>query len=319
MLDSLTDEAIRGAVTPNAFQAGTAYYRSGRVQHFTFDADTGTFEGRVRGSGGRSYRQTIMVGPGRKSGPAISGACSCPVGFNCKHVAAVLVAFRETQPAPRVARVQASLDLTAEPPPPALPPDVTAWLRALETAEESESEAYPDNVRKRLLYILWQGPYSGGLMVSLQSIALKRDGQPSGVPRTHSLSDLTRSTQQGKFLRPSDRGILRRLTPYPNADAEFPAVLRQILATGRGRWERWDGPALHEAAPVTGSIGWSLAEDGRQRPEMQLPEPLITLGIATPWYVDPQTGATGPVQTDLPGALVRALLDAPWLAPAAVS
>jgi superfamily II DNA or RNA helicase len=319
MLDPITDEAIRGAVTPNAFQAGIAYQRSGRVGHFRLDVDNGTIEGRVRGSGGQSYRQTIMVGPGGKSGTMISGACSCPVGFNCKHVAAVLVAFRETQSTPAIVRSQVTREPTEAAGPPALAPEVIAWLRALETAEESESEDYPVSVRKRLLYVLRPGPYSGGLMIGLSSIELKRDGHPSGASRTHSLSDLTRTTQQGKFLRPSDRAILRRLTPYPHADLEFPTVLRQILATGRGRWDRWDGPVLHEDAPVAGTIGWSLADDGRQRPVMELPAPLITLGIAAPWYVDPVTGAVGTVETDLPAVLVRALLDAPWLAPAAVS
>jgi superfamily II DNA or RNA helicase len=316
MLEPITDEAIRGAVAWNAFQAGIAYQRSGRVGHFKFDAASGTIEGRVRGSGGNSYRQTIMVRPGGKRGPTISGACSCPVGFNCKHVAAVLVAFQGTQPAPGIAGA------TREPPtaagPPALAPEVVAWLRALETVEESESEDYPDNVRRRLLYVLGPGPYSGGLMVTLRSIELKRDGQPSGEGRPHSLSDLTRTTQQGKYLRPSDRAILRRLTPSPSADPEFPAVLRQILATGRGRWDRWDGPVLHEGAPIAGTIGWAIADDGRQRPVMELPAALIILGIAVPWYVDPLTGAIGPVETDLPVVIVRALLDAPWLAPAAV-
>jgi superfamily II DNA or RNA helicase len=319
MFDPITDEAIRGAVTPNAFQAGMAYQRSGRVGHFELDAGSGTIEGRVRGSGGNSYRQTIMVTQGGKSGPRISGSCSCPIGFNCKHVVAVLAAFREAQPAAVIIRNQAPREPTTETKAPALPPEVIAWLRAVETAEESESEEYPASVRKRLLYVLGLGPYSDGLIVSLQSIELKRDGQPSGASRNHSLSDLTRTTQQGKFLRPSDRTILRRLTPYPHADLEFPIVLREILATGRGRWDRWDGPVLREGAPVAGKIGWSLADDGRQRPLMELPAPLIALGITVPWYVDPVTGAVGPVETDLPGVLVRALLDAPWLAPAAVS
>jgi superfamily II DNA or RNA helicase len=318
MLDPITDEAIRAAVTPNAFQAGIAYQRSGRVGHFKFDVASGTIEGRVRGSGGKSYRQTIMVSSDGKGGSRISGACSCPVGFNCKHVAAVLVAFQGTQPAPDIVRAQALREPTAAGPP-ALAPEVVAWLRALETAEESESEEYPDTVRRRLLYVLGPGAYSGDLVVSLWSIELKRDGQPSGDGRPHTLSDLTRTTQQGKYLRPSDRAILRRLTPSPHANLDFPTVLPNIIATGRGRWERWDGPVLHEGAPAAGTIGWSLVDDGRQRPVMELPAPLIALRIAEPWYVDPMSGAIGPIRTDLPAVLVRALLDAPWLAPAAVS
>jgi superfamily II DNA or RNA helicase len=319
MLDTITDEAIRGAVTSNAFQAGMAYQRGGRVSRFKWDTTSGTIEALVRGSAGNSYRQTIMLGQPGQRGPTISGSCSCPVGFNCKHVAAVLLAVRESQPDPGIARVQAPRAAMGEAPPPALPAEVIAWLRALETAEESESEDYPASVRKRLLYVLRPGPYSGGLMVDLQSIDLKRDGLPSGGSRGHSLSDLTRTSQQGKFLRPSDRAILRRLTPYPHADREFPTLLRQILATGRARWDRRDGPVLREGAPVAGAIGWSLAEDGRQRPALELPAPLIALGIAAPWYVDPVTGAIGPVETNLPAPLVRALMEAPWLPAAAVS
>ncbi len=315
-MDAITDDLICRTVTANAFQAGIAYQRSGRVGPFKFDPVTGMIEGRVRGSGGNSYRQTIKLGAGRKKDHSIAGSCSCPVGYNCKHVAAVLVAFRETQPAPAVARVQAPRDPIE---PPALSPEITAWLHALETAEANESEDYPPNIRKRLLYVLAAAPYSGGLTVSLQSIEMRRDGLPSGAPRHHSLSELTRSNQQGKFLRPSDRAILRRLMTYPPTDPDFPNVLRQILATGRGRWERWDGPHLHEGEPVAGSIGWSLADDGRQRPALELPAPLIHLRMTAPWYVDPRTGATGPVESGLSVPLLRALLNAPSLPPAAVS
>ncbi|MGI4809929.1 MAG: hypothetical protein ACRYF2_17670, partial [Janthinobacterium lividum] len=118
-------------------------------------------------------------------------------------------------------------------------------------------------VRKRLLYVLEQGSHSGGLMVHLRSIELKRDDTPSGTVTPHQAAQLLRSGQQPKFLRPSDRAILAQLTSTGAEGSDgFITTLQAIIATGRGRWASWDGPVLTETPAVPGVIEWHLGDDG---------------------------------------------------------
>jgi len=73
---------------------GLDYYKEGRVSHLEIDGDEGTMfiASKVAGSLETPYDViiTIMLDKNRKV--AVLGECTCPVGFNCKHVAATMYA-----------------------------------------------------------------------------------------------------------------------------------------------------------------------------------------------------------------------------------
>ena len=331
----ITDDDIRRTVAPNAFKAGLQYQMDRRVRNFRLAADGATIDAEVLGSGRLPYHQSVRLVRVPDGTLAAAGSCTCPVGFNCKHVAAVLFEYQQRAPptvaspmlrawvsgaslggsvTPGADRNPAALPTATEAP---LPFEVDAWLRSLDAAQEEESEDYPPSVRKRLLYVLDRGPHSGGLMVDVRSIDLKRDGAPGNTSRRHQTEQLLRPGQQPKYLRPSDRAILRKLASFgAEHGEEFITTLRSMIATGRARWAAWDGPALTEGEPVAGELTWVVAEDGRQRPGLALPASLVALRLAVPWYVNPASGAMGPVETPLPARLVRAMLDSPALPPA---
>ena len=330
----ITDDDFRRVMSHRAFEAGIKYQMDGRVHDLRTTSDGTTIQARVKGSNRATYEQTIVLVRGPKGRLVPSGSCSCPVGFNCKHVAAVLFEYQEQaalapsmggpQPQqnelPRAGQLTQQTDFAAAAPAAAeapLPYDVDAWLRTLDAAQQEESEDYPSTVRNRLLYVLDGGPHSGGLIVSTQSIELKRDGTMARTSARHQPEQLLRAGQQPKFLRPSDRAILRQLLGAgAEANEAFIATLQAIIATGRGRWGSWDGPTLAEGPPTPGDLSWRIFEDGSQRPELALHAPLIALRLAIPWYVDPATGVMGPVEIDLPTRLVHAMLAAPALPPA---
>ncbi|MGR6965335.1 DEAD/DEAH box helicase [Geodermatophilus sp. URMC 61] len=90
---TLTDSVIRRSVGHDAFRRGAAYASEGRVSDIAYSRTLGQFDAMVTGSGGRLY-QTIAA---YDAGSARWwGECSCPVGADCKHVAAVLVTARES-------------------------------------------------------------------------------------------------------------------------------------------------------------------------------------------------------------------------------
>ena len=91
---SLANEAIIAMAGPEAFARAQVYVRDGHVTGLEFDADRRIVSGRVKGSHHASYATSIQLAGGPSRSPAHRGRCSCPIGVDCKHAAAVLIAAR---------------------------------------------------------------------------------------------------------------------------------------------------------------------------------------------------------------------------------
>ncbi|CEA09761.1 hypothetical protein BN1051_03134 [Arthrobacter saudimassiliensis] len=73
-----------------AFQRGQAYARSGAVEGLDWDAAAGVLRARVQGGASVPYRTLLQLERKRQGDYRLQdNHCSCPVGFDCKHVAAV--------------------------------------------------------------------------------------------------------------------------------------------------------------------------------------------------------------------------------------
>ncbi len=103
----------------DTFRRGTEYARAGRVVKCQWSPDSCTLLGAVRGSRARSYTTYVRLGREPAGTLAFAGGrCTCPMGVDCKHVAALLVAActREISP-PRVTWQQSLEALLPEPGP----------------------------------------------------------------------------------------------------------------------------------------------------------------------------------------------------------
>ncbi|SFE53726.1 SWIM zinc finger [Blastococcus tunisiensis] len=113
----LADAVIRRSVGDDAWRRGAAYAREGRVSELSYVRSTGELGAVVVGSRRRIYRTVAVY-----DRPAARwwGECSCPVGEDCKHAAAVLVAARQdllaTPAAPRAPDWESALADLVEPP-----------------------------------------------------------------------------------------------------------------------------------------------------------------------------------------------------------
>lgn len=308
----VTEDAIRRAVGDRALRAGREYEAEGRVSNLRLLAQGRVVEARVRGGASRPYRVRATLLDMRDR-TAVSGSCSCPVGMNCKHVAAALLAAAALPDGPEPTQAAQAA--------PALPPETDAWLGALERAQQDETEAFPPTVRKRLLYVVKPVPAPGGpdrVAVELVGIELRADGSISDKIKPYGPYHFQYGSMP-RFLRPSDRAILRRLPALSfGGSGDAPAgLLREIIATGRGRWLHVDGPALHEGEPRPGRLAWRLGRDGAQRLALDA-DGVTPLLVGDPWYTDGQ-GLLGPLDLDLPPALVRLLLSGPPVRPEAAA
>jgi superfamily II DNA or RNA helicase len=78
---------------------------------------------RVQGSGTNAYQQTIRWVVDRRLGPRLESRCSCPIGHDCQHVAAALMAYEAQQirirkGLPETPGVATPVARPAAPPPP---------------------------------------------------------------------------------------------------------------------------------------------------------------------------------------------------------
>ncbi len=327
-------------------ERGRQYHRHGRVVGVEQRAN-GTVVALVRGNSASPYTQHIRLRRSRDgllSG--IDGQCSCPVGHNCKHVAAALLALAgrggaalevagpSGREASRWPQLRQNL-LPEKARAPALPPALKVWLeqvRAADAPADGGAEDYPAGVRERLLYVLDVAPGAGLTVTPMRATLLKAGGFGKSA-RRYDASGLG-WREPARFVLPVDQRILHRLkflaldpdrhaprpmvTPLPG---EIMELVRQIAGTGRARFRDVHGPALAEAGPRTGRLDWQSEEDGRQRLVAvdAAGAALVVLPIEPVAYVDPETGALGVLELDAPPRIAAALLRAPEIPPEAAT
>ena len=92
------EQDIRAAFDAATFQRGAHYTAAGAVRGLELGADGRRLWAQVRGTQRRPYRTQVTVSAGR--GRRIVSYCTCPVGAQCKHgVAVMLAALRADRPA----------------------------------------------------------------------------------------------------------------------------------------------------------------------------------------------------------------------------
>ncbi|KQP82934.1 hypothetical protein ASF57_12470 [Methylobacterium sp. Leaf117] len=336
-MERYNEKDILTEVGRKAFEAARQYVRDGRV--VAFDQDDEVVFGQVLGTARRPYEQTIEV-EGIRGGVGIAGECTCSVGFNCKHVAAVLLfglqsANRLTRPSSeeRLARLltaPAQRSVASSAHDVDTVPGLAAWLEDLDRAQAMAEESYPSSIAQRLVYVLNPIPFREGvprLGVQPISARLLKDGRFSGSNRPYEASSALSGTP-AKFLRPSDLRILRAVALLRRnygsgvsislAGEGGAAILAEVLATGRARWLGLDGSVLSAGPPQTGRIVWQMAGEAALVPGLELDGRGIALSATPPVYVDSEQGLIGVIETSHPPRIAATLLAAPRVPGAAV-
>ncbi|TVR84608.1 MAG: serine/threonine protein phosphatase [Rhodospirillales bacterium] len=340
----LTSDRLSQSFSYQAVSRGRAYFRGGRatVLEIGLEEDGWFVAGDVAGSGVWPYDTRVHVEPKAQGLVRIRSHCTCPVGQMCKHAVALLLQamedglFRGQMPKGDFATGSRLAGLRPGAAQDLVPTDVAAWLADMKCAVEGAGEDYPPDLRQRLIYRLFLHIWPVGaleLRVAPMSVRLLKDGSFS---RNASLYHAANVAQGGaRFLRPSDRTILRRLIVQSTRNLEGytlrgeagAEVLAMILGTGRARWGAVDGRLLSEGPARPGAVSWVLEADGRQSPMVTIdrgendPE-LLVLPVTPPWYLEldhPEGARCGPVTIDMPAPVLETLLASPPLPASAVA
>jgi superfamily II DNA or RNA helicase len=230
----------------------------------------------------------------------LSARCSCPVGWNCKHAAAVLLeALRNPPP----------IEEANENP---LSGQVGGWLHRLRVA------AVPPTSPEAIAYRLDCLPSPGlPFVIELRVVRISKSG---GWGSDRALPSAQLQNPTANYVTPVDRSIIRLLR-YGSWSSQLQVgedpeivdlALRRMISTGRCWWQDLASPPLTLGSPLRGRLIWQVGSDGRQAIGVALDEPsAIVLSSGSPWYVAPNERVAGPIELDLAPPLVRVALSAP--------
>jgi superfamily II DNA or RNA helicase len=105
-VEELTIARLVGALS---FGRGKAYAADGRVSALRWNPADQTLIANVAGTDARPYRVRVALADAATARPGVrSATCTCPIGINCKHVAAVLTAAAIAGRAAEAAPAQAT-------------------------------------------------------------------------------------------------------------------------------------------------------------------------------------------------------------------
>jgi superfamily II DNA or RNA helicase len=132
---------LEAAVGSQSFKRGRSYARGDRVVTVEWDPDAETLTGSVVGQGAVYSTAAFFAGDHDGVLAFDDGECTCPVGYNCKHVAAIVIAATDGRGAGRRAQ---QLRPTRMVPAPA--PRLPSWehpLRALIDTPAAQATGTP--------------------------------------------------------------------------------------------------------------------------------------------------------------------------------
>jgi SNF2 family DNA or RNA helicase len=350
----LTEADIIGGFSSGSFQRGKSYW----LRHHVFDLKTEILSNgkelvmaRVKGSGRNIYSVSVSIAPRPNSKQVIiNSECSCPIGYQCKHVVATLfqlIQKRRTKSqslsikTKNIANLRHRfMDMAAQSGMTLddmidvatddenserndiknIPYDLTQWLhqvtQALHTPEESQ---------QCILYLLdiEHSRYPNSPSKLLIHIVHTRRLKMGGYGKVYRLSNLS-----GNYITDDDKTLFKwlhtlrkenesRIDLYTLSHVNANELLHQLLKSGRCYWHSQDTPPLSLGDTRTAQVGWEVQFDGSQRLVFNFEHqtPPILLPLTPLWYIDPEENKCGCVDTPLPEKISAMFINAPALPP----
>ena len=320
---------LERALDGGAVQRGRAYQIAGRVRQLTASDDGATLSGSVQGSRSKPYSQVIGLKRRTNGALDVNGYCSCPMGRNCKHVAAVLLEhLARSDGAPAGVRSLPLGDATttgratsassspmpaAQPPTAALSAPVAKWLDRLTTASVAAvaPPRKPASDPRSLVYVLdcddtYPAGSRGRARLRPVAVRTRKDGSIA-EERPYDPELVTRPKEQiARFLTPEDVDLLRDLIWLKRADDVYTyeydivltpdplgaRVLAKALATGRARLGSVAGSLLAQGPSVRAEARWTTTGTGAQRLTLEPVAPVAAEEAASPSPPGENDGAT---------------------------
>lgn len=262
---------LRRSFTARTLERGREYFRSGTVLECVAGDDGLSVRGKVSGSRSRTYKVVVRFGPGG----LIDCQCSCPVGWNCKHGAALALthlANCSTSGAVRTTTLPTLKSLSIYPADSQVNRDIVYGIDLLarlclnnDTGTEPWATAGRASAGPLVIYVL--GPtWQQELSCEVYTLNILKSGS-SGMPMRSDAYSITRAGT----ARAEDVAVCKLwadnscdtayLSDLPKDPDLRELLVRRMVATGRCYWNEPTNPPLKMGDPLAGHLKW-LPDDG---------------------------------------------------------
>lgn len=303
-LKKLLSIDIRYCCSDDAYEKGKAYLNTGHVLDMNTQSEGALFvqlNATVQGTANMPYKQNIrIIWRSDYSSAEIIGNCSCPVGFNCKHVAAVCLKFKNPE---QLTIVKAGANCLE-------------WLEKFQHAEASHAlDLFQDFIAYTLIPGKAQHEFGIEMIVTKEK---KSGGYNKG--KRLALNSIRYSFANVPYVTPEDQEITKLLAALNPFFKDEPIIngatgylaLHKLLNTGRLFWKDIDQSPLHKGQQRKLELSWLAGKKGDFQLNVSiLPDALLML-TDPPQYLDPELGEIGDLDTlGLSFSQVKNLLEAP--------
>ncbi|MCP4273084.1 MAG: hypothetical protein GY781_14170, partial [Gammaproteobacteria bacterium] len=257
-----------------AYTRGIGYFNQGRVCALKTTKETTEFidlYGEVNGT--LKYEQKITV-YNETWGADFEGECSCPVGYNCKHVVAVLLEYltyiEQTS-------TQHSAHSFSKPqhkqPAYATSIELEGWLKQFQIDKQKPQEESLFDERKWFAYVLSPTAYPGKVSVKLFQSGYKVHGgyyKPKRQDFSQQLHNI-RYGYSAAFINDIDKDILRRLDVSERRQFHYNDIylegqlgwqaLIKMIKTRRCFWGSMDNEPLTIGNKIPVQLNWEHSKN----------------------------------------------------------
>ena len=299
---------IKDEVDHNSYRRGLDYFQRGRVKALhveNIDSEEVTLHAIVQGRDHSPYEQEINITEPMPGLIEIDGHCSCPVGYNCKHVVAACL---EYQSRPAIASQNKAA--------PSL-----SWLSRFVIASIHPGTSDAHGI-EFIAYILKPSKQPAVLEVDFMiSRYLKKGGLGKG--RRADLYNFTNNysspayaqecdSEIGKLIEIQNKNIWGGRQTYTLRGEMGFLALSKILKTGRCYWQDTRAPAVRPGEPRDLQMDWHQEASGDRRLLIEVQPQAMVLNTLPALYIDTQAGVIGPIQdADFNAEQWAMLLEAP--------
>jgi superfamily II DNA or RNA helicase/uncharacterized Zn finger protein len=322
------------------FSRGHSYYREGRVVKYKLsrsgNAPRLKISGSVQGSGRKIYQSQVAVNllHDKEFGNFIDfdeEFCSCPVGYGCKHVVALLLQVAtdcDYEPMSQKKDFYNMLQKISE-----NQQNTMTSATQLSTLMQSLSSLQQEkktSTTEFIVYLLSIKPYRKDELCIKPVLTryLKNGGY--GAPKKYSknstVSDRTTTDKDRKTL-----ALLESLSSFhASYDVEFKIqfrdvgeILTELLEEKKLFWENVSSDPLVLGDERDLTLEWKINPDGGQKLTYHIDsvddqERITLLPIRPLWYYDSATQTCGLLKTDIPANIILSLTSLAPLAPDAI-
>jgi SNF2-related domain/Helicase conserved C-terminal domain/SWIM zinc finger len=316
----ITSGKWRGAFDYNSLARSGAYASERMIRPLDIDSESNgrvIVSASIHGTAPKPYQTEVIFGQANGQW-SIDPDCSCPVGYFCKHAAA-LIAFLASELAKDPGNAA-----------PQLTPELRDWLIKIEVAARASNPPTPaDKPENRFLaYCIEKPLFPEGSRVNfvLRVGTRQKDGSirisesranadPSRPPKYMSRQDLVVASIYHQRYRK-----LRLWDDMPMEGTGWEEILAAALETGNlfhgqeshGKNHAENYRPVTPGPPRPVSATWKVLPSGSARPVLECENPdFIILPTQPPRYLDPATGSLGLLESDLPAAILSAWQSGP--------